>query len=99
MKIFFANNICCKLADPQSISLFQTKEALLSFYDVQEATHPDSADAIIIQEINSFKDFRYIRKLLDDPFISKYLSKIVTINNDDCATGLLRGLYTSIPAF
>jgi hypothetical protein len=64
---------------------------------VCEALNPDAADAIIIQEANSFKNFRYIKQLLCDPFVSRYTEKIFTINTDDCATGLLKGLYTSIP--
>jgi hypothetical protein len=97
MKLFFANSSYSELADKKSQFLFNTREALLSIDTVYEAKEPGLADAIIIQEINSYKDFRYIKKLLNDPLISKYPHKVFTINHDDCATGLLKGLYTSIP--
>ena len=57
----------------------------------------DDADAIIIQEKPSFKNFRYKRILKNDSIFKKYADKIFTINTDDCATGLIKGLYTSIP--
>jgi hypothetical protein len=65
--------------------------------DVTEVLVPEVADAIVMEERGSFKDFRYINKLIGDPFISRYADRIFTINTDDCATGVLRGVYTSLP--
>lgn len=97
MKIFFVYRELSDLADEKSTILNATRDAMIANCAVEEAKSMDSADAIIIQEKNSFKDFRYIHKLLTDPLVSKYTHKVFTINTDDCATGLLRGLYTSIP--
>jgi hypothetical protein len=99
MKLFFADKSASVLADDQSVVLNRTRVALLATGDVKEVFSPDVADAIIIQEKNSFKNFRYVNELLKDPLVSKYASKFFTINDDDCATGLLKGLYTSLPAF
>ncbi len=62
-----------------------------------EAATPKTADAIILHEQWSFKEWRYITKLLKDPVVGRHASKVYTINTDDAATGLLRGCYTSLP--
>jgi hypothetical protein len=97
MKLFFVTNAVSDLSDSLSSVLLKTKEALLSGFDVTETQSPDLADAIIIQEKNSFKNFDYIRQLLNDPIISNYAHKVFTINDDESPTGILRGLYTSLP--
>jgi hypothetical protein len=99
MKLFFADKTSSDLADEKSVSLFKTKEALLNLPNILEASSPEESDAIIIQEKNSFKNFRYIAELLTDPLIGRYANKVFTINDDDCATGLLKGLYTSLPKY
>ena len=99
MKIFFADRGSTTLAAEKALSLARTKEAMLELADIEEAHTPEESNAIILQEENSFKNFRYIEDLLKDQFISKYAYKIFTINDDDCATGLLRGLYTSLPSY
>lgn len=98
MKLFFLTNSLSNLCDPDTHILEQTKNRLLDKKPVEEVLSPASADAIIFQEKNSFKDFRYIKELKADDIISKYPHKVFTINRDDCATGLLKGLYTSMPA-
>jgi hypothetical protein len=70
---------------------------LLARDGIREVTTPARADVLLMEETGSYKDFRYIEKLLNDPLISRFTEKIFTINTDDCATGLLRGLYTSLP--
>lgn len=85
------------LADEESLILLKIRDILLIKYSFQEVNDPQLADILLIQEKQSFKNFRYIKDLMKDPWISKYANKVLTINNDDCATGLLRGLYTSIP--
>lgn len=97
IKIFFVNENWSDLADSQSLMLLRVKEVLLKQELVKQVMSPDLADIILIQEKGSFKDFRYIHKLVLDPIVSKYTEKVFTINGDDCATGLLRGLYTSLP--
>jgi hypothetical protein len=46
----------------------------------------------------AFREWRYIDKLLADPVIGRYSPKVYTVNNDDAATGLLRGAYSCLPA-
>jgi hypothetical protein len=97
MKVFFLNYSVTHLADEQSEILEKIKPYLLTREGVEEVFDPQKADTLLIQEKRSFKNFRYIKELLQDPLISKNVGKVFTINSDDCATGLLRGLYTSIP--
>ena len=97
MKVFFLNNSISNLADEQSEMLEKIRPRLLLHDGIEEVFNPQKADVFIIQEKRSFKNFRYIKELLRDPLISKNAGKVFTINSDDCATGLLRGLYTSIP--
>ena len=52
---------------------------------------------IIIKEAYSFKEWRYINILREDTFLGPHLHKAYTINSDDAATGLLKGVYTSLP--
>jgi hypothetical protein len=98
VKLFFVNNSNSGLADPQSQILSRIKGSLFAL-GATEVGQPNLADAILIQEITSFKEFRYIKKLKNDELISKFSHKVFTINSDDCATGLLRGLYTSLPRY
>lgn len=97
MKLFFADQTSSVLADETSLTLIRTKESILKMPGIEEVFDPEKANAIIIQEKNSFKNFRYISNLYKDPLVSMYAYKVYTINDDDCATGLLKGLYTSLP--
>lgn len=97
MKIFFIDRDFSELSDKNASLLYIIKDALSSYKNVEEVFDPQEADAILIQENDSFKNFHYIKDLLADPIISKYPEKIFTINTDDSATGLLRGLYTCLP--
>jgi hypothetical protein len=97
MKIFFVTRQLSDLADENSSILLRTKNALLRMEAIEEAETPELADALLIQEKFSYKDFRYTKRLLNDPFLANYISKLFTMNFDDCATGLLRGLYSNIP--
>src|SRR4051794_10534721 len=99
MKLYFINNEISTLSDDNCFILKNTKEAILSKSEIEEVFEPSLADAILIEEKVSFKNFKYISALLNDPIISKFPEKIFTINSDDCATGLLRGLYTCIPKY
>jgi Exostosin family. len=97
MKIFFVNQEWSPLADRDSRMLARMKEGLMNLNFVKEVIAPELADVILIEEKGSFKNFRYIDDLLTDFVISRFPEKVFTINSDDCATGLLRGLYTSLP--
>lgn len=97
MKVFFVDHTLSPLANEESKVLARVKVELLKFPQIQETFSPEDADALIIHERFSFKDFRYISTLTKDPLLSRFFEKTFTINNDDAATGLLRGLYTSLP--
>jgi hypothetical protein len=97
MKLFLINKNLSDLSDCNATILNSIRDILFSMNDVEEVFTPERADAIIIQEENSFKNFKYLKHLESDDLISTYPEKIFTINTDDCATGLLRGLYTSLP--
>jgi hypothetical protein len=97
MKILFADERYSELADKESAMLIAIKEALMSERTLSEASSPASADVILIQEEKSDKDFRYIDRLVRDPVVGRFMEKVYTLNDDDCGTGLLRGLYTSLP--
>jgi hypothetical protein len=99
MKLFFVTKADSKLADDASRILKRMREALLETFNVQETRDPDLADALILQEKKSIKDFKYVHDLICDPVISKYAHKVFTVNEDKYATGLIRGLYTTLPKF
>jgi len=96
MKLFFVSKEHSELADASDF-LDNIKNALLTYNFIEEVKDPDIADALIIHEEYSFKNFLQIKTLLTDRFISNYIPKIFTINFDDSATGLLKGLYSQIP--
>jgi len=97
LQLYFPAAAECSLAIPDHLTLQSVKAALLSRGDCSATDDPEKADAIIIQERNSFKEWRYIDALLAEPLIRRFAYKVFTLNNDDCGTGLLRGLYTSLP--
>ena len=97
MKLFFIHKELSDLADKHSNILKAIKEEIFAKGNVEEVFDPELADAIIIQENDSFKNFNYIKNLQEDQFISAYPEKVFTINTDDSATGLLRGIYTCLP--
>ena len=70
---------------------------LLGRHGHRAASSPDVADAIILHEEFSFKEWRYVPRLIEDPIVGRYPNKVYTINTDDAANGLLRGVYTSLP--
>lgn len=97
MNLFFIDKEISELADKNSKILKALKAEILASDSGKEVFDPELADAIIIQEDHSFKNFNYIKNLQEDKLISAYPEKIFTINTDDSATGLLRGIYTCLP--
>ncbi|MCP9199570.1 glycosyltransferase family 47 protein [Gramella sp. GC03-9] len=97
MKLLYLDSSISRLADPKGEVLKAIKMELGYREEVQEVFSPEMADAIIIQERSSFKNFRYRSELLADPVISEFPHKVFTLNSEDSATGLLKGLYTSLP--
>lgn len=97
IKLWFVSPDECPLASRDFSVLQAIKSELLSRPRVVLANSPAEADAIVIHEEFSFKEWRYISKLLADPVIGFYPHKTYTVNTDDIASGLLRGVYTSLP--
>jgi hypothetical protein len=97
MKIFFITRSHSELADGNSTILQSIKATLLGYPDLEEVKSLNEADVLLIQENNSYKNFNYITSILKDPVLSNHYHKVFTTNTDDCATGLFRGLYTSLP--
>lgn len=98
MKFFYIDKKFSELSDNDPTILNSLKNTLSINSSVKEVFNPEDADVILIQENDSYKNFHYIKELLSDPIISKYPEKVFTINTDDSATGLLRGLYTCLPS-
>lgn len=97
MKLYFLTPAESSLAAQDCTMLNGIKTDLLGRHGHREAANPESADAIVIHEEFSFKEWRYVSTLLKDPLVGRYPNKVYTINNDDAANGLLRGVYTSLP--
>ncbi len=97
MKLYFLTSSQCPLAAKDGAMLQGVRADLLGREGLSEAASPEAADAIFVHEENSFKEWRYVSTLLDDPVIGRFPNKVYTINTDDCANGLLRGVYTSLP--
>ncbi len=97
MKLYFLTAAQSALADRDPAILDAIRSLLLARPDIEEASSPADADAIVIHEAASFKEWRYIKTLLAEPVIGKYPHKVYTINVEDGATGLLRGIYCALP--
>jgi hypothetical protein len=98
VKIHFLSHSQTPLSSPETSLLESVKAEILRRPDFVEVFRVEEADAIVLQEATSFKEWRYIAQLQSDSIVGKFPHKIYTINTDDSATGLLRGIYTSLPA-
>jgi hypothetical protein len=96
MKLHFLSASDTELSSRDLSLLEGVKKNLLQTPDFTEVSDPESADAILLQEETSFKEWRYVQRLVADPLVGRYPHKIMTINTDDSAAGLLRGIYTSL---
>jgi hypothetical protein len=97
LNILFLNKNHTPLADDKSEILESIESNIKSNKLINLNCSMDDADALVIQEKVAFKNFHYIKNLKNDAVFKKYANKIFTINSDDCATGLLKGLYTCLP--
>jgi len=98
MKIQFLTASDTSLAEENPSLLDKIKAELHACVECEEVNAPAQADAIVLHEATSFKEWRYIEKLRRDPVIGQFPEKTYTINTDDSSAGLLRGLYTSLAA-
>ncbi|MFT3782551.1 MAG: exostosin family protein [Nibricoccus sp.] len=98
MKIYFVTPADSPLADPGGEMLAAIRRAMMAEGGATETVRASDADALVLPEKYSFKEWRYIERILSDPLIGPNITRTYTINADDCATGLLRGVYTSLPS-
>jgi hypothetical protein len=97
---FFPEGGNSSIHEPDPLFL-EVKRALLSENSVcalvREVRSIGEADFCVIRERSSYKGHEYPHKLSSDPLTGPCLHKIITINTEDGPSGLLRGLYTSLP--
>jgi hypothetical protein len=96
MKLYFVTPDTSPLADA-NLELIDGLRAQAKAAGLEVVNTPADADGVIINEAFSFKEQRYVQRLLGDPIAGRFAQKLYTVNFDDCATGLLRGLYSSLP--
>lgn len=97
MKLYVVSPDQTPLADTGRDLVDALRASASEIPELSLAKTMEEADALVLHEMFSFKEQRYIRQLYADPIVRKYGHKLYTINFDDCATGLLKGLYTSLP--
>ena len=97
LKLYFLGPKDTNLAmtDPAFMSLL--KAEMLGRLGHAEAGSPEEADALLLQEPWDFREWRYIDRLRADPIVGRFAHKVFTVNNDDAASGLLRGVYSCLP--
>jgi hypothetical protein len=97
MKLQFLSAKDSALASVEKPELLENvRKEFLSREGCVEVSDPNEADAIVLHEAWSFKTQDYLKRLHADPVAGRYPQKLLTINGDDAATGLLRGVYASI---
>lgn len=98
LKIWFLGPNDTSLASPDLSFMDLLKAELLGRLGHSAARSPEEADALLLQEPWDFREWRYIDRLQADPIVGRFAHKVFTINNDDAASGLLRGVYSCLPA-
>ncbi|MBO9648256.1 MAG: exostosin family protein [Variovorax sp.] len=97
MRIHFLTPRHTALAEGDPGLIEEVRDRLVARSEIEDCPSPEAADAIVLHERYSFKEWRYIKTLLADPVVGRYPHKVYTINLDDAASGLLRGVYASMP--
>lgn len=96
MKLRFLTPSDTPLASADSKLLDALRAELLQRPGVVEAQDVEDADALILHEPWAFREWRYIDRLVADPIVGRFPHKVYTLNEDDAAAGLLRGIYTCL---
>lgn len=96
MKLRFLKPADTPLASADTQLLEALRAELLKRPDVVEVRDVEEADALILHEPWAFREWRYIDKLVADPIVGRFPQKVYTLNEDDAAAGLLRGIYTCL---
>lgn len=97
MKIRFLSAADTPLANTDTAAMQTLRSEMLRHPGVTEAANNEEADALVLHEPWAFREWRYIDKLAADPVVGRWPHKVYTINGDDAAAGLLRGVYTCLP--
>ena len=100
IKFHFPDEGSSSIHLPDNLFLQVKRSLLENFADrlpVEEVGSFQEADFCIIRELSSYKGPRYAKKLIEDRVLGPLVQKILTINTEDGPTGLLKGLYTSLP--
>lgn len=98
IKLYFLAPSDTPLAASDTAFMAMLKAEMLGRLGHVEADTPDEADALLLQEPWDFREWRYIERLRADPVVGRFAHRVFTINNDDAASGLLRGVYSCLPA-
>lgn len=96
MRLRFLTPADTPLASPDPRLLDALRAELLARPGVVEAQGIEEADALILHEPWAFREWRYIDKLVADPIVGRFPQKVYTLNEDEAAAGLLRGIYTCL---
>jgi len=100
VRFFFPQGEPSSIHEPDPL-FREVKRALLSVDSMcpvaREVSSIREANFCVIRERSCYKGPDYPRKLASDPLTGPCLHKIITINTEDGPSGLLRGLYTSLP--
>jgi len=96
MKLCFLTPADTPLASSDTQLLDALRVELLQRPGVVEVKNAEAADALILHEPWAFREWRYIDRLVADPVVGRFAYKVFTVNTDDAASGLLRGVYTCL---
>ncbi len=97
-RVYFVKPSDTPFAEPKPDLVNALRERLLVEPGFAEATEPDAAEFLIVHETTHFKDWRYNKRLMNDPLIGRFLHKTLTLSTDDSAPGLLPGVYACLQA-
>lgn len=98
LKLWFLGRGDTPLASPDLTFMEKLKAEMLGRLGHAQARSPEEADALLLHEPWDFREWRYIDRLEADPIVGRFAHKVFTVNNDDAASGLLRGVYSCLPA-
>lgn len=96
MKLHFLTPSDTPLASSDTALLDALRLEMLQRPGVVEVKDVEAADGLILHEPWAFREWRYIDRLVADPVVGRFAYKVFTVNTDDAAAGLLRGVYTCL---
>lgn len=96
MKLCFLTPSDTPLASSDAQLLDALRIEMLQRPGVVEVKDVEAADALILHEPWAFREWRYVDRMVADPVLGRFAYKVFTVNTDDAAAGLLRGVYTCL---